>query len=99
MSRQTIQNKLESLSEQVKELFPGTTTKLEIFPSGAAMLDVRRHERLFVVDYSLAHGFAVDEIGTDEGFNTGYRFLSKDFDSAAEELQRLLQTVTDELQR
>ena len=94
MIDKTTLEKIESLAEQAKAYFPGATTELEVFPSGSAMLDIRWNGKLFVMDYSLKYGFAVDEIGTSAGFNTGYRFLSKDFDSAAEELYRLLKAVT-----
>lgn len=73
----------------------GAETKVTAFPSGAVMLDVRRNGRGFVMAYSTTHGFGVDEILPDDGFVTGYRFASPDFDSAAEELKQLVGSAED----
>jgi hypothetical protein len=47
----------------------------------------------FVMDYSKAVEFGVDEIGEDGAFEAGYRFTSNELDKAAQELHRLLQTT------
>jgi hypothetical protein len=80
------------LAERIKKDFPDAQTELETFASGSAMLDVQRDERLFVFAYSPSSGFGVDQVSESEGFNTGYRFTSNDFQSAARELYRLLRT-------
>jgi hypothetical protein len=79
-----------TLAEQLKSALPATNTEVHTFPSGAVMLDVRHSGRLFVLAYTPAGGFGVDEVREEEGFEMGYRFLSKDFREAAEELHRLL---------
>jgi lactoylglutathione lyase len=63
--------------------------ELTTFPSGSAMLDVRRAGRGFVMAYHPKHGFGVDELHEDEGFITGYRFLFKEFEPAAQKLRAL----------
>ena len=67
----------------------GIEAALTTFPSGSAMLDVRRDGRAFVMAYTPAHGFGVDELRPDDGFVTGYRFVSKDFEPAAQHLRAL----------
>ncbi len=86
-------DQISDLFEQIKRDFPHSPTELETFASGAAMLDVRLGDRLFVFAYSPESGFGIDEVLEDEGFDYGYRFLSKDFNSAVEELYRLLRTT------
>ena len=67
----------------------GIETELTTFPSGSAMLDVRRAGRAFVMAYMPSHGFGVDELHTDDGFVTGYRFVFEDFEPAARQLRAL----------
>lgn len=63
--------------------------ELTTFPSGSAMLDVRRAGRAFVMSYTPKLGFGVDEVHADDGFNTGYHFVFKDFEPAAQQLREL----------
>jgi hypothetical protein len=86
----SIPDKMKTLARHLNESVPGAMTEFTAFPSGAAMLDVRVNGRLFVMAYSPAGGFGVDESREEEGFDTGYRFISRDFDSAATELQQLM---------
>ena len=86
-------NEIKLLARQIEASFAGSTTEVTAFDSGSAMLDVRSQGRLFVMAYSKALGFGVDEVGEDEGFETGYRFTSNEFDEAAEELHRLLEAT------
>jgi hypothetical protein len=88
-------NKMTSLAKQIEESFSGSTTEVEIFSSGSAMLEVRRQGRLFVMAYLSSGDFGVDEVGKDEGFETGYRMVSNKFDEAAEELYRLLHAAEE----
>jgi hypothetical protein len=83
------------LARQIEASFSGSTTEVEFFPSGSAMLDVRWLGRLFVMAYSpAAGGFGVDEVSEEDGFNSGYRFVSNEFSEAADELYRLLKDAT-----
>ena len=75
---------------QIEASFPGSATNVKTFHSGSAMLDVRWNGRLFVLAYSIAGGFGIDEVAEDDGFEMGYRFTSNKFDEAAEELHSLL---------
>ncbi len=87
-------NEIKLLARQIETSFAGSTAEVTAFDSGSATLDVRWQGRLFVMAYSKPLGeFGVDEVGEDEGFNTGYRFTSNEFDEAAEELHRLLQAT------
>jgi predicted enzyme related to lactoylglutathione lyase len=63
--------------------------ELTTFPSGSAMLDVRRAGRAFVMAYSPQHGFAVDELQPDDGLTAGYRFVFQDFEPAARQFRAL----------
>jgi lactoylglutathione lyase len=67
----------------------GIEAELTTFPSGSAMLDVRRAGRAFVMFYTPADGFGVDELHPDDGFVTGYRFHFPDFEAAARQLRAL----------
>ncbi len=78
------------LRDEIERTYPGAEAHIEGFASGAATLDVRWRTRVFVLAYSPSRGFGVDELQEGEGFETGYRFASPDFEGAAAELHRLL---------
>ena len=44
--------------------------------------------------YSPAAGFGVDEVGPDEGFGNHYRFAFADFESAADKLRGLTESLS-----
>lgn len=67
----------------------GIKAELTTFPSGSAMLDVWRGGRAFVMAYTPKYGFGVDELHAADGFVTGYRFVSEDFNLAARQLRAL----------
>ena len=67
----------------------GIEAELTTFPTGGAMLDVRRAGRAFVMAYTPTHGFGVDELHEGDGFVTGYRFVFADFEPAARQLRAL----------
>lgn len=83
---------MTSLSERLASE-SGAETAVTAFPSGAVILDVRRSGRAFVMAYSSAQGFCVDEVGPHEGFVNRYQFASPNFEPAAEQLQRLVNEV------
>jgi predicted enzyme related to lactoylglutathione lyase len=84
-------NLLESLAHSVESEFAGSIAELTNFPSGGAMLDVRRGDgRLFVMSYTPQFGYAVDEVQPNEGWTTGYQFVSPEFAPAAQKLRSLL---------
>ena len=86
-------DKIADLAKQIEISFPKTSTKLDFFPSGSAMLDVRFHGRLFVFEYfSSESSFCVDELKEDEGFNTEYDFCTNNFDDAADKLKNILRS-------
>jgi hypothetical protein len=82
-------DKMPELARQMAAL-PGTEVDFTTFPSGSAMLDARRGGRLYVMAYSPAWRFGVDEVGDDDGFLISYRFTSDDFEAAAEHLWELV---------
>ena len=91
--KQKMFNEITALARQIEASFSGSAADVKTFHSGSAMLDVRWNGRLFVLAYSIAHGFGVDEVAEEDGFGMGYRFTSNKFDEAAEELHRLLQAA------
>jgi hypothetical protein len=91
--KQKMLNDITVLAIQIEASFPGSATNVKTFHSGSAMLDVRWNGRLFVLAYSIAEGFGVDEVAEEDGFEMGYRFTSNKFDKAAEELHSLLQAA------
>lgn len=88
-----LSSKLESISNQINVDYPDSSTELDIFPSGAIMLDVRYQDKLFVIDYAPDRGFEVDEVTEEDGFNTGYNFITQDVDEAIIELNRLMSRI------
>lgn len=87
----TASRQMAELAESIETSLVGSTTSVTGFPSGGAMLDVRRDDgRTFVMAYTPVRGFGVDEIRADEGFVTSYRFTYVDFDPAAERLRQLI---------
>jgi hypothetical protein len=72
-------------------LIPGTRAELTALPSGAAMLDVWRSGRFFVMQYSPRRRFEVDEVKDGEGFLLGSRYAYPDFQPAAERLKQLVE--------
>jgi hypothetical protein len=78
-------DKMAELARRMAAL-PGTEVDFTTFPSGSAMLDVRRDGHLYVMAYSPAWRFGVDEVRDGEGFLLSYRFTSGDFEPAAERL-------------
>ncbi|MBD2297655.1 hypothetical protein H6G80_06980 [Nostoc sp. FACHB-87] len=92
-SESTILDKISVLAKQIKLSFPGAITTLEIFSSCSAMLDIRLNNKLFVLDYSPTNGFGIDEVREEDAFNTGYRFNTKDFYIATEELNKLIKST------
>jgi lactoylglutathione lyase len=80
---------LERLREALAAEPGGIEAELTTFPSGSAMLDVRRAGRAFVMAYTPSDGFGVDELQPDDGFVTGYRFVFDAFEPAARQLRAL----------
>jgi lactoylglutathione lyase len=88
MTKGTI-SELEQLQQGLAADPSGIEATLTTFSSGCAMLDVRRAGRGFVMAYAPAHGFGVDELHAGDGLVSGYRFVFKDFESAARKLRAL----------
>jgi hypothetical protein len=81
-----------ALARQVEAEFPGTTTEISTFPSGAVNLDVRRDERVLVLAYIPSQDrYGVDELLADDGIDTSYRYGAADFPGARNALLRLLE--------
>jgi hypothetical protein len=89
----TILEKISALAKQIELSFPGAITTLEIFPSCCVMLDIHLNNKLFVMAYSPTHGFGIDEVGEEDGFGIGYRFNTRDFYVAIEELNKLIKST------
>jgi hypothetical protein len=89
----TLIEKITKVARQAEDSFPGSTTELTNFPSGAIMLDVRWHNRLFVLAYFPTHGFGVDEVGDEGGFDMAFSFISPHLEAAAEEIHRRLKSA------
>ncbi len=84
--------KITSFADQLKPQWGGV--KVEAFEGGGIFLDIRPDGRLFVLMYSPTHQmFCVDEVASDAGFDTGYRFGYPDFESAKAKMLDLLEEV------
>lgn len=81
---------ITSLAEQLKPHW--SNVKVEAFDGGGIFLDVRPPNRLFVLTYSPSHRmYCVDEVTSDAGFDSGYRFGYSDFPTAKAKLLDLLE--------
>jgi hypothetical protein len=79
-------------AEEVRQGSEEIKTEIATFPSGAVCLRIRVGGRAFVLDYFPSYEmFGVDELTGDGGFNSGYRFGFKDFESARAKLLNLLE--------
>ena len=83
-------SEMKSLGDQLAAVFSDVEFELNEFPSGNAMLDIRRAGRAFVMSYSAVNGFGVDELRPDDGFLPGYQFAFQGFVPAAEKLRELV---------
>jgi hypothetical protein len=82
---------MAALAEWIEFEVAGSKADLTDFPSGGAMLDMRRADgRLFVMSYIPSQGFGVDEVHEDDGFVTGYRYTFSEFAPAADQLRQLV---------
>ncbi len=92
-------DQMKRLNDDLGRRGADVDSRLTVFPSGCAMLDVRRDGRAFVMAYSPAAGFGVDEVGPDEGFGNHYRFAFADFESAADKLRGLTESLSPRWRR
>jgi hypothetical protein len=91
MKGQTLTEQVAELAHRIETSIPGTSVEVNVFPSGGAMLDVRRDGHLYVLAYlPSTRRFGVDEVLDGEGFEMGYRFGFDDFEPAAERLLELV---------
>jgi len=82
---------LETLAADLRQRHSGISTELSEFPSGAVFLDVRRHDRAWVLTYSPTHDqFGVDELGDQDGFTTSYRYTTNQLAEAVQILTDLV---------
>ena len=87
--KSTVTNQMQELAERIEAKIPDAKSSMTTFPSGGGMLDVHRGERLFVMSYTPADGFGVDEVKQDDGFVIGYQYLFPEFEQASEKLWQL----------
>ncbi len=80
---------MKELANRLATENAGLQTQVTAFPSGSAMLDARRDGRAWVMAYSPSHGFGVDQLHPDDGFTTGFDFVSTQFEPAARRLGEL----------
>jgi predicted enzyme related to lactoylglutathione lyase len=80
------------LAERLRAAAADADVEFTSYPSGSAMLDVRRQGRLFVMAFSPAQGFGVDEVRDGEGIQNAYQFVFNEFQPAAEKLWELATT-------
>jgi predicted enzyme related to lactoylglutathione lyase len=80
---------LDDLSCRIRSEHPEAGVSCTSLPSGAAVLDLHYRERFYVLAFSPARGFAVDEVLPGEGFLNQYRFVYQDLEQAAAKLMEL----------
>lgn len=80
------------LAERLREEATDADVEFTAYPSGSAMLDVRRRGRLYVMAFSPQGGFGVDEVRDGEGLHNADQFVFNDFQRAADKLWELTTT-------
>jgi hypothetical protein len=89
--KSVIQDKIAGLATRAGELYPTARIDLANLPSGAAWLNVHRTEDTHQLYYSTdLSTFFVDELRDDDAFQLNFRFAYPDFQSAAEQLLKML---------
>ncbi len=84
-------DRVEQLGLALRREWPRARVQWDLFPSGAAMLDVLLDDRWLQLAYFPSSKlFGVDETTDEDAFSDYYRFISPDFDAAAAELRRLV---------
>lgn len=89
MNTSNLHTQLAALAARIESELPGADVDVAIFPSGGAMIDVRRDGRLYVLSYSPSRGYGVDEVRDGEGFQLAYRYAYDAFEPAADKLAEL----------
>jgi hypothetical protein len=86
-------------ADKLREGPSGLMSEITFFPMGAVSMRVRfGTNQVFDLDYFPSEGmFCVDELPEDTGFNTGYRFHYRDFESAKAKLLDLIEKARDTL--
>jgi hypothetical protein len=84
-------------ADELRKSPHGFLVEISFFPSGALSMRVDCGSRLFDLDYFPAESlFCVDELESDAGFNTGYRFGFDNLEHAKAKLLELLGQVHGE---
>ena len=83
------------LADELGRNFEDVRTEITTFPSGAVSLFVRSGGRCFNFDYMPSYDmFGVDELRSDDAFNSGYRFGFRGFEPAKAKLLELLREAS-----
>lgn len=82
-------DQLFRFADDLRTELPDARVEFTRYPSGAAMLDVVRNGHVYVMAFSPATGFGVDEVHNSEGFLASYRYVSTNFAAASDELRKL----------
>ncbi len=86
-----IKNKIQEFTKQLKAIYsPDSNIETDYFPSGSIMINVHRHDRFFVLAYSPKQGFGVDEVKEDDGFDSGYSFITQNSEQAFKQLMKII---------
>jgi hypothetical protein len=81
----------ERFAQHLRRSLPDDTITLRDGRSGAIVLSIARHKRVFVMEFRPGEGYGVDEIDDENnGWNMGYRHVFDDFNSAAGKLSKLM---------
>lgn len=79
-------------ADELRQGPDGLLSEISIFPSGALSMRARFGSRFFDLDYFPTQAlFCVDELESDAGFDSGYRYGFQDFESAKAKLLYLLE--------
>jgi hypothetical protein len=87
-----MQDQFKSFTDELQCSFPPSNPKLTLFPSGAAMLDVKIGAEIYVMEYHSDVGVGINRASKATFGWEGYEYPFDNFESAKAFLMSLLQS-------
>jgi hypothetical protein len=86
-----ITEQMEKIKEGILAKYPSAIITVEVFPSGAAILDARLGTRLFACSFTPSQGFGIDEVKDEGGLTSTYSHAATDEEGAIKVLLHLIE--------
>ncbi len=92
-----MQNQIKELEEVLRREFPESKPELTLFPSGAAMLDIKIGPEIYVLAYYSDVGVGINRVSTATFGWEGYEYPFDNFEDAKTFLLTLLKEGSQKL--